>query len=483
MKKSILIILALFSLAEAQAFCGFYVAKAGANLFNNRSEVILVRDGNKSVITMSNDFQGSVREFAMVIPVPTVLKREDIRIANQGLFNKFDAYSGPRLVEYYDQNPCVQYERYMALEATSMDVNVKSSRMKKDNDEYNVQIEASYTVGEYDILILSATESDGLKRWLTDNGYAIPAKAEKVLEPYIKNNLKFFVVKVNAELMAMQGFNKLRPLQIEFESEKFMLPIRLGMANSTGEQDMIIYAFTKNGRVESANYRTLQIPSNKNIPTFIKTDGKFDRFYVDLFDKAYKTANRNAVFTEYAWDVTPSWGGVKCDPCVGPPPITTDLKEAGVWWLAQNSASPVFFTRLHVRYSEAQFPEDLFFIETHNKERFQGRYIVTHPASGEMTCDEGKKYVEGLSHRRGVELAELAALTDWNTAKYSRYKRDGSGYFDERENRSVPPIIENKKGPNQGITYMIGAILIFIAINLLYDYRRILYVPVKSKFR
>ena len=33
----------------------------------------------------------------------------------------------------------------------------------------------------YDILILSATQSDGLAQWLTESGYKIPAGAAPVL--------------------------------------------------------------------------------------------------------------------------------------------------------------------------------------------------------------------------------------------------------------------------------------------------------------
>ena len=41
-----------------------------------------------------------------------------------------------------------------------------------------VTVEASYDVGEYDVSILSAQESDGLINFLTDNGYKIPNGAE-----------------------------------------------------------------------------------------------------------------------------------------------------------------------------------------------------------------------------------------------------------------------------------------------------------------
>ena len=126
-------------------------------------------------------------------------------------------------------------------------------------------------VGEYDILILSAKESSGLKTWLLDNGYKIPAGAEEVLEPYIKSNLKFFVVKVNPEEKKKLAGNFLRPIQIAFNSPKFMLPIRLGMANADGDQDLIVYAFTKKGRIECTNYRSISLPTGNNVHCLFRT--------------------------------------------------------------------------------------------------------------------------------------------------------------------------------------------------------------------
>ncbi|MBU1287938.1 MAG: DUF2330 domain-containing protein, partial [Alphaproteobacteria bacterium] len=54
--------------APASAFCGFYVAKADTDLFNDASKVVLARDGERTVITMASDFRGDVSEFAMVVP-------------------------------------------------------------------------------------------------------------------------------------------------------------------------------------------------------------------------------------------------------------------------------------------------------------------------------------------------------------------------------------------------------------------------------
>lgn len=172
--------------SEIFAFCGFYVAKADASLFNNKSQVIIVRDGNRNIITMANDFKGNVKEFAMVVPVPVVLQKSDVRVVSKSLFEKLDAYSAPRLVEYYDENPCsppIVYEHNMSMA-------VESSSMRKDeikiksNKALGIKIEAEYTIGEYDIIILSATQSDGLRKWLIMNDYKIPSAANEVLEPY-----------------------------------------------------------------------------------------------------------------------------------------------------------------------------------------------------------------------------------------------------------------------------------------------------------
>jgi hypothetical protein len=168
----------------------------------------------------------------------------------------------------------------------------------EEKDIYKVAVVARYTVGEYDIQILNAQESGGLERWLVDHGYKIPDGAREVLEPYIKSNMKFFVVKVNLDDETAVKSQILRPLQISFNSPKFMLPIRLGMANGEGNQDMIIYAFTQNGRVESTNYRTVKMPSDRNVPVFVKD--YFGRFYTDLYKENLRKEGYDNVFLEYA---------------------------------------------------------------------------------------------------------------------------------------------------------------------------------------
>ena len=109
----LLIALAVSISAQARAFCGFYVAKADASLFNQASQVVYVRDENKNALTLSNDFKGDLKEFALVVPVPEVLKREQINVGERALIERVDAFSAPRLVEFFDPDPCNTFNRYM----------------------------------------------------------------------------------------------------------------------------------------------------------------------------------------------------------------------------------------------------------------------------------------------------------------------------------------------------------------------------------
>src|SRR5881409_859068 len=99
------------------AFCGFYVCKADTRLFNKASQVVIVRNEDKTVLTMANDFKGDPKEFAVVIPVPTFIQKDQIHIGDKKVIDHLDAYTSPRLVEYFDENPCrplVMFERGMS---------------------------------------------------------------------------------------------------------------------------------------------------------------------------------------------------------------------------------------------------------------------------------------------------------------------------------------------------------------------------------
>jgi hypothetical protein len=424
---------ALLVPAQASAFCGFYVAKADAKLFNKASKVVVARKGEQTAITMASDYQGDPKEFALVVPVPSVIQKDQIKIADNATVDHLDAYSAPRLVEYFDPDPCApqMLRRDMVMMNAAPAAANWAPAPKESAKALGVKVEAQYTVGEYDIAILSATQSDGLATYLNQEGYKVPAKAAPVLASYIKQDMKFFVAKVNLKEQAKAGAQYLRPIQVNVSTPKFMLPIRLGTVNADGPQDMIVLMLTEKGRVETTNYKTLKIPSNMDIPIYTKKD--FGSFYRAMFAQQVKTDGGKAVYLEYAWNM--GW----CDPCAADPVPNDKLVAMGATWIDQPSqppqpgqpavmpmprrgggGSPVFITRLHVRYDAASFPEDLMFQETADRTNYQGRYVLRHPFPNKggvaSSCPQMDDYKRGLSLRFVQEAATLSHLTGWDLA-------------------------------------------------------------------
>jgi len=422
---------------NANAFCGFYVAKAETDLFNDASKVAIARDGDRTVVTMASDYRGDASEFAMVIPVVDVPERGQINVANPALMDHLDAYTAPRLVEYFDANPCEQrvFERRRGVQF-SQAAPLPSIAAEKAED-LGVTIEAEYEVGEYDILILSAEESDGLITWLNQEGYNIPDGAEETVGAYLRRGMKFFVAKVSLE--RHDGNADLRPIQVAYEDEEFMLPIRLGTVNAEGKQELFVFAMTREGRVETTNYRTVKLPSDMDVPVYLKDE--FGDFYKDMFRHQVKKENGKAVFMEYAWDM--SW----CDPCAADPLSRSELRELGVHWLNDrpqiqprpNQSRPqqrppirpqavdVFVTRLHLRYDASTFPEDLKFQTTGDKQNYQGRYVLRHAWRGDYeSCEAAGDYANTLVDRWDEEAKTLASLTgrDINDIR-ERMKEEG----------------------------------------------------------
>ena len=405
--------------SQPNAFCGFYVAKADTQLFNKASKVVLARDGDRTVITMVNDYRGDPREFAMVIPVPTVLPRDQIRVAEQRIIDHLDSYTAPRLVEYFDRNPCAP--RVLDMASTGKPVQKVASAEARSEKSLGVKVEARYTVGEYDIVILSAEQSGGLKTWLSSNGYRLPDGLGPVLDDYIRAGMRFFVARVDLGERSRLGISFLRPLQIAFQSRHFMLPIRLGLANADGPQELFIFTLTRTGRVEVANYPTVRIPTDVDVPGFVK--GSFGAFYSAMFDRQVRNKDMRAVFVEYAWDM--AW----CDPCAADPLPMADLRALGVSWPTgggrltgpKSAARNVFVTRLHLRYDADHFPSDLILKEAGDRENFQGRYVVRHAWRGPASqCLAAARYHAQRLVRQQREAQRLADITTWGLGDIQR---------------------------------------------------------------
>ncbi|HPH65267.1 MAG TPA: DUF2330 domain-containing protein [Kofleriaceae bacterium] len=405
---SALVTAAVAAPRPAQAFCGFYVAGSDAKMFNDATQVVLMRQGTRTVLSMQNHYEGPLEAFAMVVPVPTVLKEGDVKTLPNEVFAKVETMGAPRLVEYWEQDPCYIEEPRKYDKSTAVPSEMVMESGSRNGGSLGVKIEAKFTVGEYNILILSAKDSTGLETWLRQEKYSIPSGAADLLKPYVASGMKFFVAKVDPTKVKFDG-NKamLSPLRFFYDTEEFTLPIRLGLANSQGTQDLIVNILAPDQRYQVANYGNVTIPTNIDVKPTVRD--RFGEFYAALFD-ATVAKNPGAVVTEYAWQA------IGCDPCPGPMLDGNDLATLGADVLTgagktnDSFSAPMgnmVLTRLHARYGK-DIKDDLVFkaagaivggrefVRDGNKleegarpdtnNNFQGRYAIRHAWEGPITC-------------------------------------------------------------------------------------------------
>jgi len=408
---ALVVLAAVLTPSPARAFCGFYVGGAGAKMFNDATMVVMMREGTRTVLSMQNAYKGPPEKFAMVVPVPVVLQKDNVKTLPRELFDHIDQLASPRLVEYWEQDPCAPQVDYASAPAAgaAMAPGAKGGAIGKA--DLGVKVEAQFTVGEYEIVILSAKDSGGLDTWLHREGYNLPEGGEPYFRPYVASGSKFFVAKVDVSKVKMEdGVALLSPLRFHYDSDEFKLPVRLGLINSSGTQDLIIHILGR-GRYEVANYPNVTIPTNLDVSE--AAQDKFGTFYTTLFDRTVEK-NPKAAVTEYAWEPT------SCDPCPGPAMNLGDLATFGADVLPKDTANTggqFVLTRLHLRYTKDSLGEDIAFRSAPpivggremlgadaklehgampaSYNNFQARYAIRHPWTGAIACKEPRRGIWG----------------------------------------------------------------------------------------
>jgi hypothetical protein len=423
---------------DANAGCGFYTApitasaSAGA-LVNDADQVSLVRDGTRFALTMSTNYKGPAEDFAMVVPVPVVLKKEQVKTLAPAIFTHLETLTAPRIVEYEEIDPCEhEKEGSGAMKTGAAPGAAAGGGGGGGKGGYGVVVEAQFISGEYEIVVLSAAESDGLERWLKDNKYNIPDGASTALDPYVKQQQKFVVAKVDSKKVKRDanGAVVLSPLRFVYETQDFRLPVRLGLLNAPkgGKQDVIIYLLSRGSRMESANLANATIPTNVDVQP--ETVAAFPAFYAALFDATLAHNKGATAVLEYAWT------GDGCgSPCTSTPLTADEISRLGgdeVFTGQKWQPSDVVLTRLHTRYDAETLKEDIVFRTaeamsggregdpgaeptTGPTNAFQARFTVRHAWEGPIECKSPKRgswrprashqAIDLASPKRDVQLA------------------------------------------------------------------------------
>ena len=423
---------------------------------------VLMREDTRTVLSFQNDYLGPPEDFALLVPVPTLLEREDVRTLDHGVFDRLQTLAAPKLVELWEQPPCPRgfAESALGRRARGMTGGLASADRAAESSAMPAPVapvvERQFARGEYDIQILSASDALGLERWLTAAGYQLPPGAEPILRSYVEQGMKWFVARVDARRLASihaarrggtpasaPGARMLSPLRFHYDSERFGLPVRLGLLNSPGTQDLVVHIVAPDVRYEVANYPTVEVPTNVSLVA--GTEAHFGRIYEAYFDKL-TARHPGRVFTEYAGPLDGSTApGGACLGCGRDALSEADLDALGDDVLPGGGDAGrlgrMVLTRLRYRYDRRQLPDDLLFRpaaplagghehgmasnlrhrgRSASRNGYGVRFLSQHPWEGPVACANPRRNVWG---GRPTGVGAAAPLSDTARVPLQRWIR------------------------------------------------------------
>lgn len=373
MRKQLAVVVALGILAvpAVALACGAYVSRMREDVatFNDAIELAVLREGTTTYVTVRNWYRGPAEEFAIVVPVPSLLGPDDVKTLSGSIFGALQQMTAPVLTYERERDPCAKDEPGDAS-ASGYAGTGGGTGIGVGSDPPPVVVESKFQTGEYDVVVLSATQSAALGRWLTDNGYKMPPGLPPLLAPYVTAGWKFFVAKVDpARLSSLGGQTSLSPLRFRYDAADLAIPVRLATLNSAGQQDVRIYAIGDEA-TELVNRPNVDIP--RGVTLNERGRDRFVRFYQSLFTRTL-AEHPDAAVTEYVGELTSSdW----------------NLTEP----LGATAPRPLTLTRLHLRVTKGGNVDDLVLRST-SRGHFRAGYIYRTPWRGPAPCSSPRRDV------------------------------------------------------------------------------------------
>ena len=384
----------------ASAFPGMYVAKHQGAMGSRVASVVLLRDGPRTVVTLQADYRGPVEAFALVIPVPGELSAADARIVDRRLMDRLDAATAPTLLEQWERDPCAAPE----TERPGKPGPVRS------------EVAATFQDGEYSFMAPGASESAGIVDFLRARDYRLSAAAEAALQPYADAGMRFLIAEVDPLQVHFDadGEATLSPLRYHYDSERLIVPLRIGTVNALGVQDLVIHTIAVGRRYEAANYPAQLMPTSVLLRG--EASEKVGPVYAALLD-AVLARTPGAVVGEYAGRAEGHWQSGEL--------AALGADAAPGFGTVRGLGEALVITRLHTRLGADEMTEDLVLkgarpivggSDEHPQvipspvldpamdgvNGFVTRMLVRHAFAGGVSCEQPKHGVWGEVSPAGV---------------------------------------------------------------------------------
>jgi hypothetical protein len=404
---------------NAHALPGFFAGKDDAPRKSSTTQVVLMMNGQQTIVTVLPEFQGPAKPFALVLPVPADVQESDIKTLKRESVERLDELTAPRFHEFWEMDPCEQgevqqlWERDMSAKSDTDFLGMGDMFLQgttKAPKEMQVEVEPRFRDegSEYQFSVVPSN----VEAWLTGKGYKIPAGIN--LSKY--SGMAWLVAETDPQKSEIGKRGEALLSAIRFSTKQpVKLAETLGLAQ-TDTHELLVYAIHPKDRFEVANYKNVFAPTNLEVDFKVKE--RIGEFYAGLHD-AVLAKDPKSVVTEYAWD------SKECgQPCVNAPVKLAELLTFGADIL------------------EREVPEEL-----------------RNPKPPERTDEEKKAYkaLKKDERKRADELAKEVArrkglIERQGNFALSRlhFRYNKASLTDDLEFKPAPPVtggIDAPKGP------------------------------------
>ncbi len=338
-KLFILMALGLWA-GTAHADGGYFPdATAGTTAATTDQRAVLLYENGSTTLYLHTGYQGSGGKFGWVIPTASLLTANDVSVAGTtGMFERLHELCGPRLV-YFDQG-CGAY-------------GCAAEDAGDGNNAGQVKVFDAFTVGEYDITVLGASDSADLATWLRGNGYSVPTGSDTVFDDYVARGYYFTAVRFSnaAQLPINSGDSAdtsyeqahTHPLMLRFPGTMVTFPLLISSLSTKRRVEVLLYT------IAAQRFTLVNRPVADMVVRERFTGDDFTAWYDARFDEALAEVGEPGFLVEFAAPVD----GLDLAELLGrTPDYATAASER---W---------FITRFRSRLAPEQMTEDLQLIPT-----------------------------------------------------------------------------------------------------------------------
>lgn len=206
-----------------------------------QQKAVIWWDGKTETLIESVTYSGNPREFAWIIPVPN---KPVVEEAPDELFSALETLTNPEYV-------------------ATPEYGMGGGMMVNDALKSGVRVVETKKIDIYDVTVLTAQDSNELRKWLTTNGYKYPEDKEYLLENYVGKDWYFVAAKVRPGAVSYAGAGlasgHATPLKISFAAAAPIYPLKIsGMASEEKKPTNIVasWSFEDGTRVGWSAYST-----------------------------------------------------------------------------------------------------------------------------------------------------------------------------------------------------------------------------------